>query len=154
MTIGELSQKIAEEYKKAIIDSNSVSSGKLLDFTYDFEVGRDYYRIYFTMPVYWKYIEEGTRPHFPPLDAIKEWIRIKPIIPYPDKYGKIPSTNSVAYMVAKKISEEGTQPKNLLEKTILQCEPYIEEFVQSLGERLEVEISTIIKNIHTTYVLY
>lgn len=66
---------------------------------------------------YWKYVEYGTRPHFPPIQAIRKWIDVKPILPRPMK-GKLPTKDQLAFLIARKISKVGTRPKPFLNKTI------------------------------------
>ena len=66
---------------------------------------------------YWKYIEYGTRPHFPPIQAIRKWIDVKPVLPRPIK-GKLPTRDKLAFLIARKISRVGTRPKPFLNKTI------------------------------------
>lgn len=66
---------------------------------------------------YWKYIEYGTRPHFPPIQAIRKWIDVKPVLPRPMK-GKLPTKDQLAFLIARKISIVGTRPKPFLNKTI------------------------------------
>jgi hypothetical protein len=66
---------------------------------------------------YWKYIEYGTRPHFPPIQAIRKWIDVKPVLPRPMK-GKLPTRDQLAFLIARKISRVGTRPKPFLNKTI------------------------------------
>lgn len=63
----------------------------------------------FDLPEYWKYIENGTRPHWPPLDAIARWIEIKPVIPRPGRDGRIPSPASLSYLIRRKIANVGTE---------------------------------------------
>ena len=57
---------------------------------------------------YWKYVENDTRPHWPPPSAILRWVEIKPVLPHPDASGRIPSPRSLAYLIGRKISREGT----------------------------------------------
>lgn len=57
---------------------------------------------------YWKWVENDTRPHWPPPSAILRWVEIKPVIPYPDAKGRIPSPRSLAFLIGRKISQEGT----------------------------------------------
>lgn len=66
---------------------------------------------------YWKYVEYGTRPHFPPIQAIRKWIDVKPVLPRPMK-GKLPTPDQLAFLIARKISRVGTRPKPFLNKTI------------------------------------
>ena len=57
---------------------------------------------------YWKYVENDTRPHWPPPSAILRWVEIKPVLPHPDANGRIPSPRSLAYLIGRKISRDGT----------------------------------------------
>jgi hypothetical protein len=67
---------------------------------------------------YYKFVENGTSPHFPPLDAIKKWIKVKPVLPRPLKSGKLPTTNQLAYLIGRKISKVGTKAKPFLSPTL------------------------------------
>lgn len=105
-------------YASAIIDSGHSASGDLAlnqekVVSYD---GR-YFKISLSLEDYWKYLEEGTRPHFPPLDKIREWIRVKPILPRAIN-GKLPTQEQLAYLIGRKIEKEGTEPTYLLADTI------------------------------------
>lgn len=70
------------------------------------------------MEEYWRYVENGTKPHFPPIDAIKKWITIKPVLPRPLKNGKLPTTNQLAYLIGRKIAQKGTLPKPFFNPTL------------------------------------
>ena len=61
------------------------------------------------MNEYWKYLEKGTAPHWPPRDAILKWVEIKPVIPRPDGNGRIPSPQQLSFLISRKISEVGTK---------------------------------------------
>jgi len=58
---------------------------------------------------YADYVEFGTRPHFPPVDAITPWARMRGINPW-----------ALAHSIAK----HGTAPHPYLEKTYKEVEPY------------------------------
>lgn len=47
---------------------------------------------------YAQYVERGTRPHWPPVDALRGWAR------------RVLGDESAAYAVAAKIAQEGTDP--------------------------------------------
>lgn len=69
----------------------------------------DGYTVTFDLPTYWKYVENGTRPHWPPKAAIDRWIEIKPVIPRPGRDGRIPSPASLSYLIRRKIATVGTE---------------------------------------------
>jgi hypothetical protein len=49
-----------------------------------------YLTISLNLQDYWKYVEDGTRPHFPPIEDILQWIKVKPVLPRKRK-GKLPT---------------------------------------------------------------
>lgn len=71
---------------------------------------------------YYKYIEHGTRPHWAPIAPLKEWVRVKPLLPRPISGRKLPTPeqleNAAAYAVRWKIHEEGTVGKNDLGRAL------------------------------------
>lgn len=85
---------------------------------------------------YWKYIEYGRRAgKFPPLKSIEEWIKVKGIQPMTRTQssvkrwtqhrgrirrndGRIPSIKSLAFLIGRKIKEEGIQPRPILATAI------------------------------------
>lgn len=65
---------------------------------------------------YWKYVEYGRGPgKMPPIDAIEQWIKIKPVIPEA-RNGKIPDTRQLAFLIARKIGRDGTVGRYPIEK--------------------------------------
>lgn len=101
---------------------------------------------YFTLDLdtvdYFKYANDGRKAgKFPPLDDIKRWIRVKPILPTPIK-GKLPTENQLAYLIGRKIALKGTKGNHLLEAT--------EDSFQLEGKvynALYKEIDTILDNL-------
>lgn len=105
--------------KNNIQNTGHNSSGNLIKSTQkSFKWDGRFYTVSLKVPDYFKYLENGTKPHFPPVDKIKEWIRIKPILPRADKNGKLPTENQLAYLIGRKISKVGTKPTNLLRNTL------------------------------------
>ena len=68
---------------------------------------------------YWKYVEYGRRPgKWPPLSAIERWIRIKPIVPRAYGGRRVPTTKSLAFLIARKIGTEGIEPRPMFGATL------------------------------------
>ena len=106
-------------YASKLIDTNHTATGNLaLNQKHYFVFDGRYYRIYLQLEDYWKYLEYGTKPHFPPVEKIAEWIRIKPVLPRPNAKGKLPTQKQLAFMIARSISVKGTQPTHTLQQTI------------------------------------
>jgi hypothetical protein len=73
---------------------------------------------------YWKYIEYGRRAgaKMPPVNVIEKWITKKNIIPRPItlKSGKqvIPTTKSLAFVIARSIGIKGIKPRPYLNDSL------------------------------------
>ena len=105
-------------YMTHIVDTNHSATGNLaLNQTKLIVINDHSFEVYLQLEDYWKYLENGTKPHFPPISAIREWIRVKPVLPRPYK-GKLPTETQLAYMIANKIDKVGTQATHLLRNTI------------------------------------
>ena len=94
---------------------------------------------------YWKYVEEGTKPHWPPPSAILKWITVKPVIPRPDSKGRIPSPKSLAYLIGRKISEDGTAGSHDFEnakQVVLQR--FRERIAEAVGHDFENYIRKVV----------
>lgn len=79
-------------------------------------------------------VELGTKPHFPPLDALKDWVE--------KKLGVDPSrSENVAFLVARKIAKRGTKGAGMASKTFaensLQIIAILEAAVPRIAARLE-----------------
>lgn len=93
------------------------------------------YEVVLNLQDYWKYVEEGTRPHWPPISAIAHWVQIKPVIPRPDEKGRIPSQQSLAFLIGRKISREGTKGTHDLKETTDALLGYYEDLIKEALER-------------------
>lgn len=73
---------------------------------------------------YWKYIEYGRRAgaKMPPVNVIEKWITKKNIVPRPItlKSGKqvIPTTKSLAFVIARSIGIKGIKPRPYLNDSL------------------------------------
>lgn len=113
----EYGEAIRNEYQDNLIRSGRVASGELLN-SVEFEVIQEdrRFQVNLRLAEYWKYLEEGTKPHFPPVSAILKWVEVKPVLPRPDKNGRLPSPKQLAFLIARKISLEGTEGTQDLQK--------------------------------------
>ncbi len=110
-------QQLVGEYRNKL--QSHRASGTLQDtMTYVINAGTDSIELSLRLQDYWKYLEDGTKPHWPPMEAIEKWIEIKPVLPYPGRDGKLPTPQQLAFLIARKISEVGTQGDGLLQESI------------------------------------
>ena len=116
-------------------------------------VGENAYEVTLTLQEYWKYIEGGRKGKtssppgakykaaFPPVDAILNWILVKPVLPRPSADGKMEKLRpkSLAYLIGRKIEQEGIEPHPALKTTQ-------EELMKMYRERLSAALGHDVEN--------
>lgn len=109
--------KVLEEYGNRFIQlakdkmgmNQSYATGELADTMETIvEINDEYFKVSIKLQDYWYYLENGTKPHFPPLQAIKEWVEVKGITPE-ERNGYKPSIEQLPYMIQKSIGKYGTE---------------------------------------------
>lgn len=138
--INSIVSDLLKKYTDSIKDSGHSASGDLVKTaSYICKFDGRYFEVIFNLEEYWKYLENGTKPHFPPTDAIEEWIRVKRIVPRTS--GRVvPTTKQLAFLIARGISKNGTQPTKLLQKTIDSNDDLINQLCDELIKQLEEQI--------------
>lgn len=95
-------EEVRELYKKNLVESDRLATEKLLN-SIETEVVRDgsAYLVTMTLEDYWKYVEYDTKPHWPPPAALLKWITVKPVLPHPDKNGRLPKPEQLAFLIGR-----------------------------------------------------
>lgn len=149
-TIKEITDRMLELYRNKLIDKNINASNILSDSAEVIvEVNGTTLSVSFNLEEYWKFVEYGRRPgKRPPIDAIEQWIKVKPIIPDPIN-GRVPTTKQLAFLISRKIGMEGTKAQRPLESAVysdsmeLLINQLKNEIVGQLNEQISNEISKI-----------
>lgn len=114
-----LGDQIIDVYRRKLYEGGSNASGLLgnsLSCIVKTEDG--VYDLYLSLQDYWKYVENGRQPgKFPPLDVIKQWIQIKPVIPN-IRNGKLPTLDQLTFLISRSIARNGIPAKNYLGSTL------------------------------------
>lgn len=117
----EYADEAQEMYKYQISIGGKNASRKLIDnVTSQLVVNETSYVVTLRLQEYWKYIEKGRKAgKFPPVDAILNWILVKPILPRPNANGEIEKLRpkQLAFLIGRKIKEEGIEPYPALKTT-------------------------------------
>lgn len=147
--LNELAEEIRRNYREHLMDEGHYTTlGSELRLVDSIEAqvtfnGQEFVGT-LTMNDYWKYVEEGIspagqygNPGWKAYPFISRWIEIKPVIPRPSGNGKIPSQKSLAYLITRKIKEDGIEGTHDLKKTKDAIIPfYVERIKQALAEDL------------------
>ena len=137
----ELRNTLQDSY----INDDRIATGDLLN-SVEYIIEKDDRQIEVSLQLeeWWKYVEEDTKPHFPPPDAMLNYIKAKPILPKPDRNGKLPTPNQLAYLIGRKISEVGTTGTHNVRDTVrLINERYEEKIGQAISEDINNELDVI-----------
>lgn len=115
----EYAREVTESYRARLLADDRRASGELIDsVTCQVVTRTGGWDVTLTLRDYWKYVEYGTRPHWPPREAILRWIRMKPVIPRPGADGRVPTERQLAFLIARKISRVGTEGRPSLRRTL------------------------------------
>ena len=138
-------KEFIELYKVNLAMSGRPASGRLSNsLNYKVGIGTNVYAVDISLLDYWKYIESGTRPHWPPVSAIREWIKVKPVIPRPMANGKLPTESQLAFLIGRKISRVGTEGINDFERANQEIFSRMEmSIAEAVTEDLQRQVSII-----------
>lgn len=162
--------EVMREFMRDKLSSNGTNASYELSNSINYRIDVDGHSldVYIELADYWKYVENGTKPHWPPIDKIEEWIKVKPVLPEvrPVTYhwytngrkkgapktiynertvNRLPSVQQLAYLISRKISRVGTEAQpffwNSVEEAVAQFESMIED---ALSQDIEEQITAII----------
>jgi len=123
----ELADKIIANMRAKISSNGSDFTGNLSSSLTSNVSGN---RIEISMPLYGKFVDEGTKPHMPPVDAIEEWAEAKGLN---------------AWAVAINIKRYGTEPHPFIHTfgdTVLEYKDTLKDL---LGIKIGTEINDYLK---------
>lgn len=143
-------QKFIDAYKGELDNGGVNASRKLYDsLKYTVKGTAGIYEIDITLQDYWKYIENGRQPgKWPPVNAIKEWIKIKPVTPFPTSNLKLPTVEQLTYLIGRKIKEKGIKARPLLASAI---DTLMDEFESAVGDAIDADIDIILDSAFTGF---
>lgn len=142
----EYGNEVRNKYQDNLILNDRIAGGDLLN-SVEYRVNQDgqEYEVTLSLKDYWKYIEYGTKPHFPPVDKILGWIKVKPVIPRPLSDGSLPTPEGLAWMIAKKIAKYGTEGSHDLEEAIEDVNArYKDKLIVALHQDMETIMKVIV----------
>ena len=155
------------------LDRNGTNASKELtnSINYILDIGGSYLDVSIELADYWKYVENGTKPHWPPIDKIEKWIKVKPVVPQvmPITYywyvngrkkgapktikksrtvQRIPSVRELAFLISRKISRVGTEAQPFFWNSVEEAVADFEERIEAaLSQDIEAQIDAVIAHI-------
>lgn len=140
-------EDVKTHYQDLLTKDNKKATGKLINSVRaNVKIGATQYTAELRLQDYWKYIEYGTKPHWPPPSAILKWIHAKPILPKAIN-GITPTENQLAFLIGRKISRDGTKGGNYLKDSIDDINAwYTRKFEEALSKDVGDELAVIFNN--------
>lgn len=140
-TIKEITNLFAAALKDKLEENGSNATHQLSNSIKDIvKFDGKYLTVSIQLEDYYKYVENGRRSgKFPPIDEIKKWISVKPVIPR-GKSGKIPTENQLAFLIGRKISKKGTRPQPFVAPTTRDF-GLVDKIVAALNKAFTEEIN-------------
>lgn len=133
----QVAQELLKDYKNGLQD-HKASGNLLAQLSMNIIQDGTKFEIRLEGPEYGIFLENGTKPHFPPMENILQWIRIKPVLPRANANGKLPTDKQLAYLISRKISRVGTEGIHLFDKVVDQYN-YTERLALAIAQELTKE---------------
>ena len=135
--VTEVCNLIADIYRKKMDAADYNKQGELYNFKWTTEWNGNLFEVYFELPSYFHFAENGRRPgKMPPVNKILQWIEFKRLVPRSNN-GRVPTTKQLAFAISKHIALHGTQGKHLFEKTL--DDPNLDKLADNLVELITAE---------------
>lgn len=104
----EYAETVRDLYKEKLVEADRLASEDLYNSVEaQVVVNGTEYLVQVRALDYWKYVEWDTKPHWPPVQSLLRWVRVKPILPRSG--GSVPRPEQLAYLIGRKIAREGTK---------------------------------------------
>lgn len=130
--LDEYCEAFNAQYRANLERDGRVASRNLIEtFTTNITVDNEVINVTLNVADYYWYVEHGRKGgKFPPIDKIVQWIHDKPIIPREGSDGKIPTERQLAYLIGRKIANEGYEGKPSLEDAITNINQVYQEKIR------------------------
>lgn len=143
-TLDRFADRVIELARENLTSNGTNASNELYNSMEKIiEIGEDHYSVKISLAEYWVYVEQGRGPgKFPPPPAIRKWVEIKPVSPYPGADGRIPSVDQLTFLIGRKIAREGTEPQPFVAPAKEQA---IREFSAAIDQAIEADVDEYIE---------
>lgn len=139
LTLREYAETFRQNTQQILIDEGNDVTGELVNtIRMHVSVSGQRFVVSIDLQHYWYWVANGRPPgKFPPVESMLAFVRQKPVIPREDTLGRVPTENQLAFLIGRKIANEGTEGNNFLERA---SEETYNEFRDRLDEALRSDL--------------
>lgn len=144
--LNDYADAFQELFKRKIKDGDSFATGDLYNSIKTFmRVNGETYSVEMSLLDYWIWIDRGRSKgaKYPPINKLEDWIKVKGIVPRQD-IKPVPTTKQLAFLIARKIHEEGIEPKPYYKETFEELWLDFEERIKEAIDLDSEEIALVI----------
>ena len=162
--LNEYGAALKDAYRDEMDTRGKTASGNLeikrsFSVVTDSVFGPTSVEVFIELPAYWFNVEYGRRPCPPskgwvPVDKLIKWIQVKPVIPRPDKNGRVPTVKQLAFLINRAINDpdrKGDDPKRpgIAPTPVLQSalDDVAAVFEQRIKNAITEDLDTFLKSI-------
>lgn len=146
--LSEYAKRYEELIKRKIQDEDMIATGNLLaSISTEVIVDGVIYKVVLNSLEYIKYLESGTKPHYPPQEPIIKWIRAKKLPTKDYCGGDLPTEKQLAFLIQRKIGLFGTEERPIMANTAKELN---EQYIPRIMEALQLDIQRSLPNIILT----
>ena len=111
----EYAMVVVERYKDNLMKSGHIASGGLLNSVkYIIDQKDQSIEVSLNLKDYWYTVEYDMPAHWPPIDAILEWVKVKKLVGRAKTYdGKLPTEKQLAFLIARSIAGKSDNQEKL-----------------------------------------
>lgn len=128
--LDEFCKEFLATVRRLVEEKEGLASGNMYD-SFDCKAVKEngHYTVYLFHTDYFQYYDQGTQPHFPPIQPLKDWVDAK------QARGMLPEIPGLPYMVQWKIAREGTEGREVFQEAYMEVVPkYDEKFSEALAQ--------------------
>ena len=154
--LNEYRQAVIDLYRNKLQEDDHVATHNLMEhITYIVNHGNREIEVDLRLADYGKYVENGTKPHYPPIQPLLEWVKVKfkGAPPNAKTYdGPLPSVetleNQFAHAVQHSIGVKGTEGTHDLQETLQEVN---RAFEYKIGEAITQDLDDTMVAILTEF---
>lgn len=146
-------KQIAELYRNEVIRVGANATGKLANCKSGIQINDNTIDVILYLEYYYKFVENGRRPGRCPIGDIKQWVKVRNIVPRPNKQGVTVTREQLVYAIANKIRKYGYKGRHPLGNVLnsVQFQILNNKLLDIVGDEYDKEITSELNDLEESF---